>query len=95
MLTFFMSAALLLIATSMACSSVSASATRIPDPDLDAPLATVKGKQTVVLAGGCFWGVEAVFEHVIGVIDVKSGYSGGSAPDATYSKGQQRANQSR
>ncbi len=40
--------------------------------------------QTLVLAGGCFWGVEAVFEHVKGVIDVVSGYAGGSANTATY-----------
>ena len=38
-----------------------------------------------VLAGGCFWGVEAVFEHVKGVRDVVSGYAGGSARDANYS----------
>lgn len=40
--------------------------------------------QTAVLAGGCFWGVEAVFEHVKGVQDVVSGFAGGSAKDATY-----------
>lgn len=40
--------------------------------------------RTAVLAGGCFWGVEAVFEHVKGVKDVVSGYAGGSAKDATY-----------
>lgn len=40
--------------------------------------------QTAVLAGGCFWGVEAVFEHVKGVKDVVSGFAGGSARDATY-----------
>jgi peptide-methionine (S)-S-oxide reductase len=39
---------------------------------------------TAVLAGGCFWGMEAVFEHVKGVKDVVSGYAGGSAKDATY-----------
>ena len=53
---------------------------------LDAPLASAKGEQTAVLAGGCFWGVEAVFEHVKGVIDVKSGYSGGAADAADYRK---------
>jgi peptide-methionine (S)-S-oxide reductase len=42
--------------------------------------------ETAVLAGGCFWGVNAVFEHVKGVIDVVSGYAGGSAADATYDK---------
>ena len=40
--------------------------------------------QTAVLAGGCFWGVEYLFEHVNGVIDVKSGYAGGSARTADY-----------
>ena len=43
-----------------------------------------KGKQTAVLAGGCFWGVDAVFKHVKGVSSVVSGYSGGSAPTAEY-----------
>ena len=42
--------------------------------------------QTAVLAGGCFWGMEAVFEHVKGVRDVVSGYAGGSGADATYAK---------
>ena len=40
--------------------------------------------ETAVLAGGCFWGMEAVFEHVKGVKDVVSGYAGGSARDANY-----------
>jgi len=40
--------------------------------------------ETAVLAGGCFWGMEAVFEHVKGVKDVVSGFAGGSARDATY-----------
>jgi peptide-methionine (S)-S-oxide reductase len=80
----FLLSALLLIGSAMACNTATASATTIPDPTLDAPLASAKGKQTAVLAGGCFWGVEAVFEHVKGVIDVKSGYSGGSASDAQY-----------
>jgi peptide-methionine (S)-S-oxide reductase len=56
----------------------------LPDPTVDAPLATTKGSQTLVIAGGCFWGVEAVFEHVKGVTDVVSGYSGGEAKTATY-----------
>lgn len=43
-----------------------------------------KGIQTAVFAGGCFWGVEAVFEHVKGVADVRSGYSGGDAKSASY-----------
>jgi peptide-methionine (S)-S-oxide reductase len=51
------------------------------------PSATAAAKQpreTAVLAGGCFWGMEGVFEHVKGVTDVTSGYAGGSAKDANY-----------
>jgi peptide-methionine (S)-S-oxide reductase len=82
---FFLSAAILFIGAAIAaCSSATASATAIPDPALDSPLASAKGEQTAVLAGGCFWGVEAVFEHVKGVTDVKSGYSGGSPNRAKY-----------
>jgi peptide-methionine (S)-S-oxide reductase len=82
---FFLSSAILLAAAAFsACSSVRASATAVPNPTLDAPLASTKGEQTAVLAGGCFWGVEAVFEHVKGVIDVKSGYSGGTPATAQY-----------
>ena len=83
---FFLGSALLLIGSAMACNAVTASATSIPDPALDAPLSKVKGEQTAVLAGGCFWGVEAVFEHVKGGSDVRSGYSGGSAAEAQYGK---------
>ena len=56
----------------------------LPDPKFDAPLSTAAGTRTAVFAGGCFWGVEAVFEHVKGVTDVVSGYSGGSAASANY-----------
>ena len=52
-----------------------------PSPALD-PQA--KGEQTAVLAGGCFWGVEAVFEALNGVKDVVSGYAGGSKSSANY-----------
>ncbi len=76
----------LVMATMAACSTVTASATVIPDPVLDSPLTSSKGEQIAVLAGGCFWGVEAVFEHVKGVTDVKSGYSGGSRATAQYEK---------
>lgn len=50
-----------------------------------APAAAAKS-ETAVLAGGCFWGMEAVFEHVKGVTNVVSGYAGGSAADADYGK---------
>jgi peptide-methionine (S)-S-oxide reductase len=48
------------------------------------PAAAAPRTETAVLAGGCFWGMEAVFEHVKGVTDVVSGYAGGSAKDAKY-----------
>jgi peptide-methionine (S)-S-oxide reductase len=54
------------------------------DPPIDIPAAKVKGEQTIVLAGGCFWGVEAVFEQLKGVSNVVSGYSGGTATTANY-----------
>lgn len=76
----------LLASAIIACSSANASATAIPDPAFDTPLAKARSEQTAVLAGGCFWGVEAVFEHVKGVNDVKSGYSGGSPETAEYYK---------
>src|SRR4051794_26864941 len=49
-----------------------------------APASAAPHTQTAVLAGGCFWGMEAVFEHVKGVTDVVSGYAGGGARDASY-----------
>src|SRR2546430_49365 len=83
---FWLSSVLFVVFTLVACGAITASATAIPDPTLDAPLASSKGEQTAVLAGGCFWGVEAVFEHVKGVTDVRSGYSGGSPATAQYEK---------
>ncbi len=56
----------------------------VPAPALDMPVAAGAGLQTAVLSGGCFWGMEGVFEHVRGVHAVRSGYSGGTAPRPTY-----------
>ena len=68
-----------------ACNAARAtSGSALPNPVIDAPLAATKGEQTAVIAGGCFWGVQAVFEHVKGVIGVSAGYSGGSADTAHY-----------
>ncbi len=50
----------------------------------NAPLATPPGLDTAYLAGGCFWGVEAVFEHVRGVVDVVAGYAGGRTNSPSY-----------
>src|ERR1700754_2423715 len=67
-----------------ACSSADAAGVVIPNPKVDATLAKTKGEQTAVFAGGCFWGVEAVFDRVKGVSKAESGYSGGSADSAQY-----------
>lgn len=56
----------------------------LPDPKLDISAASAKGDQVAVFAGGCFWGVEAVFEHVKGVKQAVSGYAGGSKATARY-----------
>lgn len=56
----------------------------VPDPVVDSTLATQPGQQTAVVAGGCFWGVQAVFQHVKGVKKATSGYSGGSEGTAHY-----------
>src|SRR5208283_1734298 len=50
----------------------------LPAAAVDIPPASVKGPQTAVFAGGCFWGVEAVFRHVKGVTKAVSGYAGGA-----------------
>ena len=56
----------------------------VPAPKLDVAAAKAGGLQTAVFAGGCFWGVEAVFEHVKGVTNVVSGYSGGREANPSY-----------
>ena len=75
------------LAALIACSSASAAAAdanvALPEPPKDAPALTA-GTQTAVFAGGCFWGVDAVFKHVKGVSKVVSGYAGGAAATARY-----------
>jgi peptide-methionine (S)-S-oxide reductase len=67
------------------CNS-SSDVVALPDPAADAPLAMAKGQETAVVAGGCFWGIQAVFERLKGVLRATSGYSGGAANTATYEK---------
>ena len=59
-------------------------AVALPGPAVNEPLAKAGGQETAVFAGGCFWGVQAVFQHVKGVISATSGYSGGPASEAEY-----------
>lgn len=67
-----------------ACNAKANPAAAVPAPVLDASRSSAPGRQTVVLSGGCFWGIQAVFQHVKGVISATSGYSGGSAKTAEY-----------
>ena len=60
-------------------------AVRLPAPALDMPAATESNRETAVFAGGCFWGVQAVFQHTRGVLNAVSGYSGGQKETANYS----------
>jgi peptide-methionine (S)-S-oxide reductase len=66
--------------------SISSAATvsSIPAPEVGAAGGLAKGEQTAVFAGGCFWGIESVFEHLKGVLDAVSGYAGGNAGTAQY-----------
>ena len=72
-------------ATAFVLSGGAAQAERaVPIPAAAADVTGVNGPQTAVFAGGCFWGMEAVFEHVKGVRQVTAGYAGGSRDTATY-----------
>ena len=83
--TFAILAAVLPLGRGATCNAAGAPVA-IPNPTVDAPLAPTKGQQTAILAGGCFWGIQAVFEHLKGVIRATSGYSGGSAETAQYER---------
>lgn len=74
----------LLIVLAVCAGCRAADRTRIPAAAQDAALAGKPGKQTAVFAGGCFWGVQSVFERVKGVVGTTAGYAGGSAATATY-----------
>jgi len=56
----------------------------VPAPLKDEPLAAASGTETTVLSGGCFWGVQGVFQHTKGVLRAVSGYSGGDKDTAVY-----------
>jgi peptide-methionine (S)-S-oxide reductase len=59
-------------------------AVSLPNPVVDETLTPKKGHATIVLAGGCFWGIQAVFKHVKGVTSATSGYSGGTVKNPDY-----------
>jgi len=80
--------ALIVLAGAIACSRANAASGKsaLPDPAINAPLSASAGEQTAVISGGCFWGIQAVFQHVKGVKSATSGYSGGSASTAEYER---------
>lgn len=76
----------ILLLSSLIFASAACAAPKMPIPaaKVDVPVAATAGKQTAVFAGGCFWGTQAVFERVKGVLHTTAGYAGGSAATATY-----------
>ncbi|MEO6928407.1 MAG: peptide-methionine (S)-S-oxide reductase MsrA [Casimicrobiaceae bacterium] len=66
-----------------ACGAASG-AVVLPTPATDVAAAAAKGPQSAVFAGGCFWGIEAVFRHVKGVSSAVSGYAGGTVKSPSY-----------
>jgi peptide-methionine (S)-S-oxide reductase len=75
--------AVVLVAGSCA-PALAAHATVIPSPTVDDQLAAKSDQKMIVFAGGCFWGIQAVFQHTKGVVMATSGYAGGDASTATY-----------
>jgi len=73
---------LAVMAGAVACRAGSGAA--VPAPVVDEAKATAPAKQTAVVAGGCFWGIQAVFQHVKGVVSATSGYAGGSMKNPDY-----------
>jgi peptide-methionine (S)-S-oxide reductase len=81
--TWFLAVVVALIA-SQGVSDAPEQAVLIPAPAFDEELADTSSPAVAMLAGGCFWGVQGVFQHVEGVLQAVSGYAGGSAADAKY-----------
>jgi peptide-methionine (S)-S-oxide reductase len=73
---------LTVLAGAVACSA--GSSAPVPGPAADEAKASAPAQETAVVAGGCFWGIQAVFQHVKGVVNATSGYSGGTAKNPDY-----------
>lgn len=80
----FVAGAALLFLSSVLGNAADSNGFAVPPPSADAVLAKGTSQQTLVLAGGCFWGIQAVFQHVKGVVSATSGYSGGASATAEY-----------
>ena len=74
----------LVVGVTLRLASASDRGVALPDPQVDAPLAKAPVEATAVIAGGCFWGIQAVFQHVKGVSTAVSGYAGGESSTAHY-----------
>ncbi len=79
-----LAAILTVLAGAVACQARSGSSGAVPAPAVDEARATAAGKRTAVVAGGCFWGIQAVFQHVKGVVSATSGYAGGTMKNPGY-----------
>ena len=77
-------ALVMIMGTTVACTAKAGTTAALPAPAVDVPRSSASTPQTMVVAGGCFWGVQAVFQHVKGVVSATSGYAGGSAKTAEY-----------
>ncbi len=78
------SAAILSVWALLGPSAAAEKAVKLPAPALDMPAGTESTRETAVFAGGCFWGVQAVFQHTQGVLNAVSGYAGGQKETANY-----------
>ncbi len=72
------------VALLLAGSGAQAAGNSFPAPAINEPLAMTSKQEAIVVAGGCFWGIQAVFQHVKGVVSATSGYSGGGSSTAQY-----------
>ncbi len=77
-------AAMALFFPGRSVSALVAAPSAVPAPLIDNPLAAKPGEEVAVFAGGCFWGIEAVYQHVNGVKSAVSGYTGGAQRSPTY-----------
>ncbi|WP_428341691.1 peptide-methionine (S)-S-oxide reductase MsrA [Mycobacterium sp.] len=79
-----LAAAAFLVRSPVMPTASGTTASALPSPTIDEPASGGSKSETAVLAGGCFWGVQGVFQHVKGVSAAQSGYAGGDAATANY-----------
>jgi peptide-methionine (S)-S-oxide reductase len=75
---------LTVLAGTLACQAGSGANGAVPAPAVDQPKASASTEQTATIAGGCFWGIQSVFQHVKGVVSATSGYAGGTVKNPDY-----------